>query len=128
MLYRWHPWYGREVSVRGYTRTPDHPTVQLIDEPETLRRQIPAWMLDQRTCESMVIRLEPQVGLAQYGELRQLLDDTVHSQEDDDATSTTPPERGPQINSDYWIRTVRARGRRCPRRYETRWSCCWPGS
>jgi len=73
--YRWHPFYGRDVPVRGTKKRRSFPVVrcQESDDETRDRREVPEWMLDPVRCEAMELSAAPYVAWHALCELRDLL-------------------------------------------------------
>lgn len=79
--YPWHPFYDREVLVRGRQRKSEYTGFRctLKEEPKWACIEIPEWMFDRALCSLMLLKNEPFVFLIALEDLRKLLDETVFS-------------------------------------------------
>jgi hypothetical protein len=76
LLYRLHPWFGRDVFVHGATERANGVFRCTLDSSDIARSlEIPAWMFDCAACVSDVcIEAKPFVDLEALGALSALLD------------------------------------------------------
>ncbi len=83
--YRWHPWHGERVLVRGEARRADCVVLQCVrDELKGFPTlEIPEWMFDSRACGRMKPAELPHVDCAALLALQHLL-----------SAATGPNERG----------------------------------
>ncbi len=83
IVYRFHPFFGRHVTVLRRIRNGNQPAVIVLVEPlepnadnedSQLRINVPNWMLDAHACASIVAHDVPQVDGNALINLRKLLD------------------------------------------------------
>jgi hypothetical protein len=79
VFYRFHPFFGRQVSVLKHVRGGECPLVLVRVDPRDgedteLRVQIPYWMLCEPSCESVVVETQPRIDVAALVDLRRVLD------------------------------------------------------
>ena len=75
VCYRWHPWFGRRVTlIRTLQKQAiDAVQVELEQDGRTWSVELPSWMLDRVACAGMELQNEPRVGCAHLRSLRELL-------------------------------------------------------
>jgi hypothetical protein len=81
IIYRFHPFANKDVTVLRRTRYGGDPAVLVrvehddknSDDPE-LRVVVPCWMLDQAACSAVVVRDTPRINIDALNHLRQLVD------------------------------------------------------
>lgn len=71
VLYPWHPWFGRQVTVEKSMGAVFR--CRLIDEPASRLREVPQWMFDRGTCCTMQALPEPRVSVDALRRLSRLL-------------------------------------------------------
>jgi hypothetical protein len=85
IAYRWHPWHGQRVLVRGEARRGGAAILQCVrDELKGFPTlEIPEWMFDSHLCGQMKPAELPQVGCAALLALKHLLSAVTESSERD---------------------------------------------
>jgi len=73
IVYRFHPFFSREVQIIRRLRNQENP-VLVVQVEENLRIAIPAWMLDPICCQSMHVQENPYIGIDALLELRKFID------------------------------------------------------
>jgi len=75
VLYPWHPWYGRSVSVFGAVAKSAEVVLRCAQEAMEAARplEVPEWMFDALACCRAQLAPSPAVSLEVLLELRQLL-------------------------------------------------------
>lgn len=73
VFYKFHPFFDCEVSVIRRLRSGDEAFIVQIDNSD-LRIAVPAWMLDQAHCQSLVLKNRPCVELNALRQLREIVD------------------------------------------------------
>jgi hypothetical protein len=76
LLYRWHPWCGRRVWVRGAIEKPSGLVFRcaLSDSAADRELEVPAWMFDRAACaERAALADAPIVGMGALLALAELL-------------------------------------------------------
>ena len=75
VLYRWHPWHGREVLVFGAVRKGQQVVLRCALELADLARplEVPQWMFDAATCCRTTLAAQPNVSIGALSELSALL-------------------------------------------------------
>jgi hypothetical protein len=75
VLYRWHPWHGQRVLIRGEARRAGRVVLQCVrDELQGFPiLEIPEWMFDCHACRQMELTEFPHVDCAALWALQQLL-------------------------------------------------------
>jgi hypothetical protein len=109
--YRWHPWHGQSVVVRGESRRGNLVVLQCVRDglPECRTLEIPEWMFDAAVCGEMRSTQLPHVECAALLALKYLLSaasgpsqrDVVQAQHhagiaggaDEEAIAVPPSER-----------------------------------
>ncbi len=73
--YRWHPWYGRSVSIYQVVARSGHIVVRCGDEQagRPRRLELPRWMFDAATCLTLQMASTPIVDCEALLELKSLL-------------------------------------------------------
>jgi hypothetical protein len=75
VLYRWHPWHGREVSISSFTARAGAVILRCRVEEDSCRSiEVPAWMFDAATCCRIRLESAPVVTCAALLAVRELLD------------------------------------------------------
>ena len=74
VLYRWHPWHGREVSIFGSKTKNERAIFRCALNPSDARvLEVPQWMFDAATCSRMRLSVVPSISVRSLRELTQLL-------------------------------------------------------
>lgn len=90
VLYRWHPWHGREVSISGFTVRSGAVILRCRAEEDSGRSiEVPAWMFDAATCCRTRLTSAPVVTCAALLAVRELLEAVARIS----ATPIVQPER-----------------------------------
>ena len=81
--YRWHPWHGKTVLVRGEACRGGHVVLQCVrDELKGFPTlEIPEWMFDSRVCSRMYSTAFPHVDCASLLALKHLISAATGSSE-----------------------------------------------
>jgi hypothetical protein len=81
--YRWHPWHGKTVLVRGEACRAGRVVLQcVLDELNGFPSlEIPEWMFDSRVCSRMYSALFPHVDCGSLLALKQLISAATGSSE-----------------------------------------------
>lgn len=75
VLYRWHPWHGRDVSVTGMTVRGGAVLLRCRADDHSCRStEIPEWMFDAATCCRMRLASAPIVTCTALHAVRKLLE------------------------------------------------------
>ena len=103
LLYRLHPWFGRDVFVHGATERANGVFRCTLDGSDIARTlEIPAWMFDCAACVSdMCIEAEPFVDLEALGALSALLDQVL---------KTDAPSSNARLRDAYGVSRDQNRG------------------
>ena len=72
VLYPWHPWFGRQVTVEVSLESVFR--CRLIDDGASRLREVPRWMFDRGTCCTMQALPEPRVSVDALRRLSRLLE------------------------------------------------------
>ena len=74
VLYRWHPWHGREVFIFGSKTKNERAIFRCALNPSDTRvLEIPQWMFDAGTCCRMTLSAVPSISVRSLRELAGLL-------------------------------------------------------
>ena len=74
ILYEFHPWFGRDLSVQGVVeKGMGAVRCTLQGDVQARALEVPRWMFDRLTCLSVRLRRRPQVDLAALDALQSLL-------------------------------------------------------
>lgn len=75
VLYRWHPWHGREVFVFGAVAKGEQVVLRCALEPADLARplEVPQWMFDAAACCRTTLTAAPSVDIETLRELDALV-------------------------------------------------------
>ena len=99
VLYRWHPWFGRQVTVEKSIGAVFR--CRLLDDPASRLREVPQWMFDRGTCCTLQALAEPHVSVDALRRLSRLLTGEASMLEgqhfrsiEGDADDQSPPSRG----------------------------------
>jgi hypothetical protein len=75
VLYRWHPWHGRSVSVAGMTVRAGTAILRCRTEDDSGRSfEVPEWMFDAATCCRIRLASAPIVTYAALRAVRELVE------------------------------------------------------
>jgi hypothetical protein len=83
IVYRFHPFFDRIVTVLRTIRQGSHPAVivrvkpldnEPDDEDSELRINVPCWMLDQGACANVQLSQQPRIDVEPLLRLRRILD------------------------------------------------------
>ena len=79
MLYRWHPWSGRLVRVRGVVEKADIARARCAVDGAVpgLWQEVPLWIFDFVACAGMRVEARGQVDLATLSALASLVSDAL---------------------------------------------------
>lgn len=73
VFYKFHPFFDHEISAIRTLRSGGESVIVRISDND-LRIAVPAWMLDQAHCKSMVLKDEPRIQLDALRQLREIVD------------------------------------------------------
>jgi hypothetical protein len=74
ILYRWHPWYGREVPIFGSKTKNERAIFRCaLSRSDARVLEVPQWMFDAATCSQMTLSMVPSISVRSLRELAQLL-------------------------------------------------------
>jgi hypothetical protein len=75
ILYRWHPWHGRDVLITGMTVRAGSVLLRCRAEDDSGRSvEVPEWMFDTATCCGTRLEPAPAVTCAALQAVRELLE------------------------------------------------------
>jgi hypothetical protein len=74
VLYRWHPWHGREVFIFGSKTKNERAVFRCaLNQTDARVLEIPQWMFDAATCCRMTLSAVPSISVRSLRELARLL-------------------------------------------------------
>jgi hypothetical protein len=83
IVYRFHPFFDRQITVLRRIRQGDHPAVivrvipqdsQPESEDSELRINVPCWMMDSAACGKVQLSDQPRIDVDALCKLRRLVD------------------------------------------------------
>jgi hypothetical protein len=115
VCYQFHPLCGKPVTIlRRYPITAPHDV--LIVLPDGSRCAIPMWMLDPVFCAELTVRPTPQIAVAAFRALRELVDSVPLHATSTSVSDGVSPSSGdthaPSTRTSTATFTVRRRGTR----------------
>jgi hypothetical protein len=134
--YRWHPWFGRVVTVHEVIERAAGRVVRcrLAEAGSDRWLELPAWMLDRAACVPMRMAAQPRVDMGSLATLQALLTEALNAgsccassharvlgtgsnacdQEPEDAHASSTPRSSAHSQPSASVRSVRSALRRQP--------------